>query len=966
MANVPANLRFFVFLASTYALLGAVGLTLAIPPGYASPIFPACGLALAAVLLYGRRAIFGVWLGSFLLNFINGLIFGTVGVKEVVVAAGIAGGAALQAWLGAVLVSSRQKESSWRELGQEKDFFVFMMLGGGVATIVSPSVGLAAMLVAGIIDKSQILYTWLHWYVGDCLGVLVFAPLALCLLNRDSELWRQRRKVILAPMLITIAMVFIAFWGASRWEKQVEQNNLQTDGEAVAKRITDRLITHREVLASLSHFIEAIPDCSFEQFEKFTLSTLHDNPDIFALSLNDVVNNDKRQTYEQLISSLSPLGTFKIMERDNEKQLVPAAVRPEYVAVRYIVPIKTNRQAVGFDINSEPNRKDTIKRARILASMAVTSPIQLVQEEKKHTGLLALWPVNSRMTSHSNSSETMSGFAVVVLKIDQTIDIATQGYLPEGLAIEVSDPQAPMDRTLLYRSNQEGNDNAATQPSPWQTVLQMGDRTWLLSVHTTSAYQQQHRSWMAWIVGVVGLIFAALLQIMVLGMTGRTTLILRKNKEIEDLARTLEGKVDLRTAELNETMQSYRDQFMLNSAAMLLVAPENRKIIDGNNAAAAFYGYSRHQLRTMCLDDISIHPAEQLQEATSLILQGMANKFQSQDRLADGSLRHVEDSVSVIYFGGRKVLFLIIHDITERKRAEEALCQAMETLEQRVRERSQELEKLHAEMVLQEKMASVGQLAAGIAHEINTPMQFISTNMEFLEEANKGLSSMTKNFMEVIPRAPAVLAERMQLILDEADCEFLLAEIPSAIRQSKEGIFRVSSIVKAMKEFSHPSSGVRKNVAINPIIETTVLITQNEWKYVADIKTDLAHDLPAVTCYIDELSQVLLNLMINAAQSIGEKLEAHPDGQKGIITISTKTIDKFIEICVQDTGTGIPEEIRSKIFDPFFTTKEVGRGIGQGLTISHDVITVKHGGTLNFKTEVGEGTTFIIRLPVPA
>ena len=299
-----------------------------------------------------------------------------------------------------------------------------------------------------------------------------------------------------------------------------------------------------------------------------------------------------------------------------------------------------------------------------------------------------------------------------------------------------------------------------------------------------------------------------------------------------------------------------------------------------------------------------------------------------------------------------------------RHQAEDGMRDVMETLERRVQERNLELEKVHTEMVLQEKMASVGQLAAGIAHEINTPMQFVGSNMEFFEEANLGISLVAQSLQQIIATAPTEIAQKLQSALDEADWEYLIEEMPSAIKQSKDGISRVISIVRAMKEFSHPSSGAKENVVVNSIIEKTVLISRNEWKYVANLTTDLAVDLPPVPCYVDKLGQVFLNLIINAAQAIGEKLGRNPEGGKGDIRISTKVVDSFIEIRIQDTGPGIPVEICGRIFDPFFTTKEVGRGTGQGLAISHDVIAVKHGGILTFETEEGKGSTFIVRLPI--
>ncbi len=200
-------------------------------------------------------------------------------------------------------------------------------------------------------------------------------------------------------------------------------------------------------------------------------------------------------------------------------------------------------------------------------------------------------------------------------------------------------------------------------------------------------------------------------------------------------------------------------------------------------------------------------------------------------------------------------------------------------------------------------------------------------------------------------------------IVDHLDWDYLKEEIPRAIDQSIEGIQRVTSIVQAMKEFSHPGSKQKINADLNRIIETTITISRNEWKYVATLETDLDPELQSVPCLVDEMGQVILNLLINAAHAIENELGNNPEGKKGRICISTRQYDQYVEIRISDTGCGIPASIESKVFDPFFTTKEVGKGTGQGLTIAHDVITGKHNGTLVFETEPGAGTTFIIRLP---
>jgi PAS domain S-box-containing protein len=263
------------------------------------------------------------------------------------------------------------------------------------------------------------------------------------------------------------------------------------------------------------------------------------------------------------------------------------------------------------------------------------------------------------------------------------------------------------------------------------------------------------------------------------------------------------------------------------------------------------------------------------------------------------------------------------------------------------------------------KLEAIGQLAAGIAHEINTPVQFIGDNLRFLADSFADLGGVLASHTALLAACKAGNADARALALAEAaarkaDLPYLDREIPKAIAQSLEGTERVAQIVRAMKEFSHPDEGEKKPIDLNRTLTTTLTVARNEYKYLADVVTDFAADLPAVPCNAGELNQVFLNLIVNAAHAI-EDVE-HGRGL-GTITIRTRRDGMHAEVRISDTGTGIPEMIRGKIFDPFFTTKGVGKGTGQGLFLAHTIVTKKHGGTIGFETEMGKGTTFIIRLP---
>ncbi len=275
---------------------------------------------------------------------------------------------------------------------------------------------------------------------------------------------------------------------------------------------------------------------------------------------------------------------------------------------------------------------------------------------------------------------------------------------------------------------------------------------------------------------------------------------------------------------------------------------------------------------------------------------------------------------------------------------------------------------LESQLRQAQKLESIGQLAAGIAHEINTPMQYISDNTTFLKRALGGLMEALQ-WSETLLLAvqegtpdPDVVAQA-QSALQKAKVAFLLKQVPRALDQSLEGLERVANLVSAMKEFSHPSQGQKQPLDLEHAIETTLTVARNEWKYIAEAVTDFDPALPPVPCLRDEFNQVILNLIVNAAHAISDVTEGGQQGI-GVITLQTRLDGAWAEIRVSDTGTGIPADIKQKIFDPFFTTKEVGKGTGQGLAIAHSVVVDKHGGTLDIESEIGKGTTFIIRLPL--
>lgn len=277
-----------------------------------------------------------------------------------------------------------------------------------------------------------------------------------------------------------------------------------------------------------------------------------------------------------------------------------------------------------------------------------------------------------------------------------------------------------------------------------------------------------------------------------------------------------------------------------------------------------------------------------------------------------------------------------------------------------------ELCRLGRELAAAQKLQSVGFLAAGVAHEINTPVQFVSDNVQFLGGAITDIATVLRAYhnlkhavqsMGNVEGAVALAGEAEEA----ADLDYLMKNAPLAVEGSIEGLGRIATIVRSMKEFAHPDQRQKTFADLNQAIRSTLVIARNEYKYVAEIETELA-ELPQVECFLGEINQVVLNLLVNGCHAIADVVK--DTGNLGKLTVRTRLDGNAVEISVGDTGTGIPEAVRHCIFDPFFTTKEVGKGTGQGLAIAHSVIVKKHGGTLRFETECGKGTTFYIRLPI--
>lgn len=407
------------------------------------------------------------------------------------------------------------------------------------------------------------------------------------------------------------------------------------------------------------------------------------------------------------------------------------------------------------------------------------------------------------------------------------------------------------------------------------------------------------------------------------------------------------------SAEQERLMEAQKEALQMSalldesSNEMFVIDIPTLRIQGVNKGACENLGYSRDELLTMSPLDITQGSSEELLVDR---LTGLAESkedievYESVHQRADGSTYPVEVNLQMSNILERPVALAIASDITRRRTLETQLAQA-------------------------QKLESIGQLAAGIAHEINTPAQYVGDNTRFIKETMVEVMDLIDAFQRLHTAArdgevtPELVEESGQLI-EKVDPEYLAEEVPAAIEQSIDGIARITNIVRAMKQFSHPGSKNQELVNINETVQSTITVASNEWKYVADVETDFDESIPEVPCMPQEISQVVLNLIVNGAHAIGEVLKKEGSSGKGTISVSTKSTGGRVEIRIKDTGGGIPDDIKDRVFDPFFTTKDVGKGTGQGLTMAYKTIVDGHKGDLSFKAKQGKGTTFLISLPL--
>ncbi|QIR15567.1 EAL domain-containing protein [Shewanella aestuarii] len=509
-----------IVLAGMYFILGIAGLELAVPPGYATAIFPAAGLAVAAIIYGGIRLLPGVWLGSFAINlWVTGSL-DALTMQHVWIALLIAIGSSIQALIASHLVTFSQIK--WQELTTLSDIALFLILTSPLACLVSSTWGNFTLYVFGIISSDQLASNWLNWWVGDATGVLLFAPITLLLLLRDQTFGKYRLKTVAIPTLITLTIAVIVFFHVSRNEHQQISSQLQNRGTLLNHHISTKLEGVVATVTSVANLMRVAPDISFDKFQEFTQNFYAIHPDLHGLSWNPYVVDADREGFEANLTRRLSQPSFDITQRNAQSKIVRAEQRAYYVPVSYITPFEINKGALGFDIASEPIRLDAIKRSLKTRRLATTSPINLVQETESSAATLLISPIYRNTNSielANDSSDEILGFAVAVVRIENMMQHLFSEGLMEGIDVLLEDKHVSNNQATLFKTNQIAAFSANRYL--WQADIEVGGRTWQLTIIPSAHYFDSHLSLMAWEILLIGLVFTGLLQILLLSLTGQ-------------------------------------------------------------------------------------------------------------------------------------------------------------------------------------------------------------------------------------------------------------------------------------------------------------------------------------------------------------------------------------------------------------------------------------------------------------
>ena len=537
-------LQLNIYLAIGYFLGGYLGTLIAIPPSHASPIWPAAGIALAGLYVYGPALVPGLWLGAFATqtyafldtsspeNIASSLIIGTIASTA----------ATAQAMLGSWLI--KRRIGSDNPLIDDRSILYFMALGGLLGCLISASCGIIILYLKGVISLENSAFGWTTWWIGDVIGVLIFTPLMLCFIGVPKQQWRSRINPVALPLLVIMLLVFALFYLGKKHEETRIRALFEERISLLHNALQNEFSRHFEINQSIKAFFDSSSKITPNDFKTFTQPILTNHPGIQALEWIPRITEHNRSEYEQLLGRSLTIKAFDDKPFDNKQQLLPAAPSSEYFPVVYIEPYRTNERAFGVDIGTEPVRRNTSQLAANSGKSIATTKIHLVQDTLNRSGIMIFTPVYHPPQAAATPEErrlNLQGFVTNVFFVDNEVNLVKKQFESLQLLLKITDADVELfDETAAVSSFH------LDFPKLEKVInLQLADRIWTVTYIATQQFYSEQVSWNTWWLILSGFLFTGLSGIGLLMLTGRTM-------QTEDL-------VKVRTHELDNVIQQRND-----------------------------------------------------------------------------------------------------------------------------------------------------------------------------------------------------------------------------------------------------------------------------------------------------------------------------------------------------------------------------------------------------------------------
>jgi PAS domain S-box-containing protein len=646
-----------------------MALLLPIYPGQAAPVWPAAGIALSGVLLFGQRIWPGIFLGSFVATvpmFLDTTSIESL-LRSLLPPMQFGGAAVIEALLGAYLM--RRGGGFGENVAQPETVFKTMLLGGPVACFVGATAGTAGLFLTGTVLRGDLLLQWRNYWIGDTVGVLVVIPLVFLW---GTELRRgslQTRLGVVLPIMASLALTSVAAFYVRQDEKQQTRTEFERRTELMARAFEHAAASHLDIVQSVTAFFSSSNNVTRGEFQNFASPPLERHPDLHGLSWNAIVSADEREGFEERARQRG-FAEFRITEQGTDGGLVPAARRDQHVVVYFIEPYKGNEQALGYDLSSNPVRQKALERARDSGQISATQPILLVQETEQKPGLLLFAPIYSKGAPTATTTQrraNIDSFVSAVFKAEQLVETALQAFAGEGIGYEVTDITDSDHRLTLYQNASHGRHSTGLlAPLEQSTDVTLAGRLWRMRFWPTQSYQAASKWARIWVVLPGGVLFTSLLGAFLLVVAGRTAAAERAS-ESEERFQTLLREVD------DVVWAAAAD-----GSGMLYVNPACERVY--GRPAVDFF-------ERPGLWSEAVHPDDRdrvQQEANELFAQGRVNQEYRIVR-PNGEVRWLSDRKHLILDEAGKPIRMggLATDITERVQAGEEREAFVEELERK-------------------------------------------------------------------------------------------------------------------------------------------------------------------------------------------------------------------------------------------------------------------------------------------